>query len=166
MLEMMARHKQQKDISDATRKWARVVRLEVLRRMGGETISRDKFAEQMGEPKDIVEHLKAGVTSVANTGRLSWNVGSDTMTPFGGVFAGTRVLVTRNLPANTVLFLDAPGLIMALTDVEVDVAQADIQQDSAPTGNTTSPTATSLTSGFGLSGILRSVVPVPMQPIP
>lgn len=73
--------------------------------------------------------------------------GVDSLGVAGGELMGITVLVTGAQAVGTVTLVDASGLAVADEPIELRVSdQADVQMDTAPSSNSTTPTAASLVS--------------------
>jgi hypothetical protein len=103
-------------------------------------------------------YLCVSPSQCAHLIRLGYLNGINDLGPNGGTFMGLRVLVTRNLPSGNIMLVDATGLAMAATDIELRVSrQADMQLNDASTQSASSPTATTLTSAWQTGSVYAIV---------
>lgn len=81
-----------------------------------------------------------------------------TMSATGGTLLGAPALVSAGVPAGELYLIDASGIAAgADTIVQRESRQSSVQMDTAPTGSSTTPTATTLVSMFQTNSTLLLV---------
>ena len=92
------------------------------------------------------------------------------MTPVGGTFLGLRTLVSDSLPSATIALIDASGLAMAATPIEVRTSREAALELATTSSQTSAPTVAQaqLTSMFQTNSVAllceRSIAFAPLRP--